>query len=130
MSLFDPEDENQERELAKLLYRRRRPSDSSPLGALYEKLDGHKRVARLHKHEIEWSAFHVSMIEEMTRGDDGFDFESMLIREILALLPYAVKKEVLRTLASADGRRIRTAGRLIRESQPELVARLAEALVL
>lgn len=123
MSFFDPEDEQQERELAKLLYRKRHPDDDSALGVLYAQLDGHRRVARRRRVEARHSS--LSLIEEMVRGDDGFDFEVMLVREILALLPYAVKKTTLLALAAADGRSIRLAGRLIREAQPELVKRLA-----
>lgn len=120
---FEKDDERQEFQLGKLLWLSTHPGH--PDGDLkgYRRLIFHRK--RMAKHH---GGLRVRMIEEITKADYGLEYENLLVKEILALLPYAVKQEALRALAGADGRSIRRAGRLIRENLPDLVADLVESV--
>lgn len=117
---FEKEDEKQEFQLGRLIFLQKHPLDERRNADLkgYRRLVFHKR--RMAK----WRHLRVAMIDEIIRDDEAeLGMETMLVREILSMLPLAVKKEVLRALASDDGRMIRKAARLVREAKPELVAK-------
>jgi hypothetical protein len=69
------------------------------------------------------------MVEQIMKTDIGLDFETMLLREILELLPMTVKRSVLKALLSTDGRKIIKAGRIVREKLPEIVKKVGREIM-
>lgn len=121
---LDRDDEKQEIELGKLLWLRTHPGDDRD--AL---LKGYRRRQFYRKRQARWAALRIGMIEEITRCDIGLDFETLLLREIMELLPLAVKRSVLKALLSADGRKIVKAARLVREAQPEVIKKVGREIM-
>ena len=120
---FERADAEQEFELGRLQWIRKHPECPDGMRNGYPEADlkGYKRLIFYRRRQARWANVRTRLVEQVVRSDYKVDFESMLIREILALLPYTVRGEVLRALASADGRKIRKAARLVRETCPELV---------
>ena len=121
---YERDDERQEFHLGKLLWLRTHP------GSRDGNLKGYRRLKFHRAREGRWGGIRARLITAVVASDASYDYEAMLIQEILALLPLTVKQEALRALASDDGRRIRKAARLISEAVPELVKRGIKELVL
>ena len=121
---LDRDDEKQEIELGKLLWLKNHPCDHRD--AL---LKGYRRRQFYRRRQARWAALRKGMIEEITRCDIGLDFETLLLREIMELLPLTVKRSVLKALLSADGRKIIKAARIVREKLPEFVKKTGREIM-
>lgn len=78
-------------------------------------------IARYRIKERRWFDVRVPLSRVIGGVDeDRRRFELILVREILDLLPYTVRDEVLTALLSNDGKRINRAGRLVREALPHI----------
>lgn len=124
---FDPDDERQEFELGRWLWQQSHPDNAHERGNA--QLKGYWRRGYYRKHQSRWHALRVSMIEAITATDIGLDFDAMLLREILELLPLTKKKYVLKVLLKPDGRKIRGAARIVREELPEFVKKVGREIM-
>lgn len=119
---YEKDDEKQEHALGKLLWLKSHPGH--PDGDL----KGYRRVKFYRARQGRWSRMRVQMIEEITRADTKTEIEAIELREILALLPYAARAEVLLAVAANDGRHFRKAGRAVREAIPEVIQQIKKEL--
>lgn len=111
---FDPDDVRQEEALGRLLAEKKHPGDLDCADSRAK-----VRAARHRKKEREWNQIRVQILHH-DRVEPSLAFERALVHEILDLLPYADKEDVLKALLEGDGRDMRRIGRLIRERLPKL----------
>jgi len=109
---FEPEDIRQEAAVGALLAERCHPGNK-----LTKYLRSKVRVARHRHKEGEWKRMRVTIVGNEPL-DPGIDFDRILLHEILDLLPYVTKEEVLTALIDGDGNRLIKMGRIIRETLP------------
>ena len=112
---FDHEDERQERDLGRWQSEQRWPGDRWKAW-----MRSRRRVAFHRRREARWHTLRVPM-DEKYRAVLDRTYQTILVHEILDLLPFAVKEDVLKVLLTKDGRLYRKAGRRVREALPELV---------
>lgn len=109
---FEPEDRYQEGAVGILMSERTKPGD---------RWAGRSRAivrrARHMKRERAWNILRVP-IQDSDKVEMSKAFEKALLHEVLDLIPYAKRQEVLKALLSKDGRKIRRAGRIVRENLP------------
>ena len=112
---FEPEDRSQEGALGVIMAERTKPGDlwAGRSRAIV-------RIARHRKRERDWSIVRLP-INSSDHVTSGLDFEAIMLREILDLLPYSLKDEALVALVEGDGRVLRRVGREIREALPGVV---------
>jgi len=112
---WDPDDIKQEAKIGIFIAERECPGDRA-----HGKNRARQRIARHIKRECGWWSLRRNLPDQewpgYAREDDVF--RGIIVREMLDLLPYAVKGEVLFALLSNDGKRIKRAGRLVREALP------------
>ncbi len=113
---YDPDEVKQEAKIAMHIAHEQRPEDLAFVRSRARQAIG-RHLRRQRKHVIGRvsiaAAMHVPDAAETQRA-----YEAILLREILDLLPYTVKDEVLTALLSNDGKRIGRAGRLVRATLP------------
>ena len=111
---FEPEDLVQERALGTLMAHRLHPDNGlkawdrcrSRIGRHREKEADYKRIKDALKIEI----------RSKTTVSDEQMYASVMVHEILDLLPLAVKENALQAMLLDDGRKFRKIGREIREA--------------
>lgn len=111
---FETADIRQEEAIGVLLAERKHPGNKQ-----VSRDRAKVRAARHRKKERAWNNLRIP-IREVDRTVEGLQFERALIHEILDLLPYATKEEVLKALLEGDGRQMRRVGRIVRELIPYL----------
>ena len=111
---FEPEDLHQEGALGIEQAKRRKPGDW-----WLAKMVARQRRARHKAKERAWNTMRAPL-EAIRKHDPGIQYARILIHEILDLLPYAKRAEVLTAMLSGDWRRIYRAGRVIRRALPGL----------
>lgn len=112
---FEPEDIGQEAAIGRLLAERKHPGNK--LAAF---LRARVRIARHRRKEGLWNSIRVPILDH-DRAVAGLQFERALIHEILDLLPYSKREEVLIGMLSGDGRVLRRLGRVIRKLLPGIL---------
>jgi len=122
---FEPEDVRQEYSLGRILSFRRRPGDE-----FSARSRGKVRSARHKKQEQKYNEIRISL-DELTikpgsdekfepKASPGLQFEHALAKEIMDMLPYAEREEILKSLLEGDRREMRRIGRMFRERFPGL----------
>lgn len=111
---FEPEDLHQEGALGIEQAKLRKPGDW-----WLAKMVARQRRARHKAKERAWNTMRAPL-EAIRKHDPGIQYARILIHEILDLLPYAKRQEVLTAMLSGDWRRIYRAGRVIRRALPGL----------
>jgi len=122
---FDSDDEKQEYELGRIVWLKKHPNAKRNDTDLM----GYWRRGYYRKQQARWMSLRTTMVEQIMKTDIGLDFETMLLREILEMLPMSAKRSVLRALLSTDGRRIIKAGRIVREKLPEVVKKVGREIL-
>lgn len=112
---FDRDDEAQERKIGFLLSERCKPGDKWAARSR-----GIVRVARHRKKEAQWNKVRVAIAGAAEMGEIDLRMNQLMVHEILDLLPYIKRREVLEAMLSNDMKRILKAGRLVREELPNL----------
>jgi hypothetical protein len=109
---FEPEDVKQEAALGRLQAEVTKPGD-----AWAAESRAAIRVGRHRKKERAWAQLRIPILDHDKVTED-IQYQQTLAHEILDLLPYATKDEVLTALLEGDGRNIRKAVRRIKEELP------------
>jgi len=122
IAAYDTEEIRQVRKIATHTAERERPGNKQ-----HAFLRGKQAVGRYRIKERRYYELHVNANEDWLMAIDAEravtmrdDYNTFLVREILDLLPFTIKDEVLTALLSNDGKRIGRVGRLIRETLPKL----------
>lgn len=111
---YDVEEIKQVRAIATEAAAKERPGNSQHAWKRGQQAVGRYRIKERRYYEL-----HISADVERPVTMEA-DYNAFLVREILDLLPFTMKDEVLTALLSNDGKRIGRAGRLIRETLPKL----------
>jgi len=106
---FEREDRCQEAALAVLMSERTKPGDHDAARSRAK-----VKVGRLKKREARWNGFAVRIMVPNVRFEDEQLFNELHVREILELLPAALKDETKEALLQNEGRKLRRLGRIIR----------------
>jgi hypothetical protein len=114
---FDREDEAQERRIGFLLAERCKPGDKWAARSR-----GIVRVARHRKKEAQWNKIRVPIVGAAEKGEMNLRMDQIMVHEILDLLPYIKRREVMDAMLSNDMKQIMKAGRIVREELPGLEA--------
>ena len=114
-SEWDPDDIKQEALYGIFIAERECPGDRA-----HGRNRARQRIGRHIRRECRGWELRTSLPDREWPGLARYDRteEIILIREILDLVPFAVRDEVLFALLSNDGKRLKKAGRLVRESVP------------
>lgn len=123
-SEWDPDDIKQEARMGIMIAERECPGDRA-----HGRNRARQRIGRHLKRELSWWERRAPLPAREWPGFAKTDRieEVILIREILDLLPFVVRDEVLFALLSNDGKRLKKAGRLVRESVPGIDQEGAES---
>jgi hypothetical protein len=109
---FDFDDERQEAALGKHQAELRKPGDS---WAAHSRAK--VRVGRHRKRERQWNTIRIPLYDH-DRGVMGLQYEQALIHEILDLLPYSNREEVLKSLLSGEGKVIKEVKSILEKKYP------------
>ncbi len=109
---FDPEDVRQEGAMGILQAEKERPGDKG-LG----RDRARRRIARHRRKEANHHGRIIIPVSPVHPETYALQYEMALAHEILDLLPYAIKEDVLKRL-QGDGRELRVVGRIVREALP------------
>lgn len=113
---FEKDDVEQEEALGLIMAERCQPGNAS--AALSR---AKVRVGRHRKRERDWNSIRVTIRNvDKTHNEDDLRMNQIFLHEILDMLPYALREEVLRELAKGDGRKLGRLGKSIARLFPFL----------